>query len=150
MKFAFYKFDFGYIKIGYADGKILSLQKCNIPGSQNQPCALADVAAEQLKEYFAGVRKTFDLPIKLCGTPFQMRVWQQLQKIPYGQTQTYKQIAEAIGKPKASRAVGMANHNNPIAIIVPCHRVIGSNGLLTGYAGGLDFKQYLLNLEKQN
>ncbi len=150
MKFAFYKFDFGYIKIGYADDKILSLQKCNIPGSQNQPCALADVAAEQLKEYFAGVRKTFDLPIKLCGTPFQMRVWQQLQKIPYGQTRTYKQIAEAVGSPKACRAVGMANHNNPIAIIVPCHRVIGSNGLLTGYAGGLDFKQYLLNLEKQN
>ena len=150
MKFAFYKFYFGYIKIGYADGKILSLQKCNSPGSQNQPCALADVAAEQLKEYFAGVRKTFDLPIKLCGTPFQMRVWQQLQKIPYGQTRTYKQIAEAVGSPKACRAVGMANHNNPIAIIVPCHRVIGSNGLLTGYAGGLDFKQYLLNLEKQN
>lgn len=148
MKFAFYKFDFGYIKIGYADGNILSLQKCSNPGSQNQPCALTDKAAGQLKEYFAGVRKTFTLPIKLCGTPFQMRVWQQLQKIPYGQTRTYKQIAEAVGSPNACRAVGMANHNNPIAIIVPCHRVIGSNGLLTGYAGGLDFKQYLLNIEK--
>ena len=148
MKYAFYKFDFGYIKIAYADGKIFSLLFCSNIDKQNQPSDFSNAIYKQLQEYFAKKRKTFDVQFNLKGTPFQMRVWQQLQKIPYGQTQTYKQIAEAIGKPKASRAVGMAIHNNPIAIIIPCHRVIGSNGKLTGYAGGLDLKQYLLNIEK--
>lgn len=148
MKYAFYKFDFGYIKIAYADGKILSLQKCSNIDEQNQPNAFSNAICKQLQEYFTGKRKTFDVQFSLKGTPFQMSVWQQLQSIPYGQTRTYKQIAEAIGSPKACRAVGMAIHNNPIAIIIPCHRVIGSNGKLTGYAGGLDLKQYLLNIEK--
>ena len=148
MKYAFYKFDFGYIKIAYADGKIFSLHFCSNIDKQNQPSDFSNAIYKQLQEYFAKKRKTFDVQFNLKGTPFQMRVWQQLQKIPYGQTQTYKQIAEAIGKPKASRAVGMAIHNNPIAIITPCHRVIGSNGKLTGYAGGLDLKQHLLNIEK--
>lgn len=148
MKCAFYKFDFGYIKIAYADGKIFSLHFCNNVDKQNQPNDFSNAIYKQLQEYFAKKRKAFDVQFNLKGTPFQMRVWQQLQKIPYGQTQTYKQIAEAIGKPKASRAVGMAIHNNPIAIIIPCHRVIGSNGKLTGYAGGLDLKQHLLNIEK--
>ena len=148
MKYAFYKFDFGYIKIAYADGKILSLQTCSNIDEQNQPNAFSNAIHKQLQEYFAKKRKIFDVQFSLKGSPFQMSVWQQLQSIPYGQTRTYKQIAEAIGSPKACRAVGMAIHNNPIAIIIPCHRVIGSNGKLTGYAGGLDLKQYLLNIEK--
>lgn len=103
----------------------------------------------QLKEYFAGNRKSFDIPISANGTEFQIKVWKELQKIPYGKTATYKEIAENIGNKNASRAVGMANNKNPIAIIIPCHRVIGSNGNLTGYAGGINIKKILLNLEKQ-
>ncbi|WP_300729653.1 methylated-DNA--[protein]-cysteine S-methyltransferase [uncultured Bacteroides sp.] len=102
----------------------------------------------QLEEYFAGKRKVFDLPLDMRGTTFQKQVWMALQQIPYGETRSYKQIAEAIGNSKAVRAVGMANHENPFIIIVPCHRVIGTNGKLTGYAAGLDIKRYLLNLEK--
>ena len=102
----------------------------------------------QIKEYLEGKREEFDIPIKLNGTEFQKKVWRELLEIPYGETRSYKQIAEKIGNPKACRAVGMANHNNPIAIIVPCHRVIGTNDKLVGYAGGIDIKQKLLNLEK--
>ena len=102
---------------------------------------------QQLDEYFSKRRKTFTLPLQLNGTSFQTNVWESLQTIPYGQTQTYKLIAEKIGNPKAVRAVGQAIHRNPIPIIIPCHRVIGSNGSLTGYAAGLEIKQYLLHLE---
>ena len=102
---------------------------------------------KQLKEYFKGQRNVFDLPLQMKGTQFQQEVWQALQEIPYGETRTYSDIAVAIGRPKATRAVGMANHCNPLAIIVPCHRVIGKNGSLTGYAGGLEKKQALLALE---
>ncbi len=105
-------------------------------------------AKTQLAEYFAHNRKTFDVPLLLEGTPFQKEVWQALRQIPYGETRTYGDIAAAVHRPKAARAVGMANHNNHIMIIVPCHRVIGSNGSLTGYAGGVDVKEYLLELEK--
>lgn len=101
----------------------------------------------QLEEYFSGKRKTFDLPLNPQGTEFQKRVWQALTKIPYGETCCYKDIAIAIGNPKASRAIGMANNKNPIPIIIPCHRVIGKNGNLTGYAGGLDIKRKLLEFE---
>ncbi len=104
----------------------------------------------QLLEYFSGKRKSFELPLSLHGTEFQMRDWEALLAIPYGETRSYGEIARAIGCPKGSRAVGMANRSNPIAIIVPCHRVIGSNGSLTGYAGknkALDIKEYLLKLE---
>ena len=104
----------------------------------------------QLKEYFAGKRKSFNIPISANGTEFQIKVWKELQKIPYGKTATYKEIAENIGNKNASRAVGMANNKNPIAIIIPCHRVIGTKGDLTGYAGGIKLKKYLLDLEKQN
>jgi methylated-DNA-[protein]-cysteine S-methyltransferase len=106
-------------------------------------------AGQQLQEYFAGRREIFDLPLAPKGTTFQLEVWRALQNIPYGETRSYKDIAAAVGNYKASRAVGMANHHNPIAIIIPCHRVIGSNGRLVGYGGGLDVKDYLLNLEKQ-
>jgi len=106
-----------------------------------------DDAVKQLKEYFAGKRKEFDLKIDLYGTPFQKLVWDSLLTIPYGEIRTYKDIAIQINAPKAVRAIGGANHNNPISIIVPCHRVIGTNGNLVGYGGGLDVKRHLLDLE---
>ena len=100
--------------------------------------------ALQLSEYFAGTRRQFDLPLRLEGTIFQRRVWRELTEIPYGETWSYGQLATRIGKPGASRAVGLANGRNPISILVPCHRVIGANGSLTGYGGGLVRKQWLL------
>jgi methylated-DNA-[protein]-cysteine S-methyltransferase len=110
---------------------------------------LVSVVFDQLGEYFAGDRKNFDFPISLAGTEFQIRVWQQLQLIPYGETISYGKIASKIGNPKASRAVGMANNRNPISIVIPCHRVIGANGNLTGYAAGLKLKKKLLTLEQK-
>ena len=107
-------------------------------------------AERQLTEYFTGQRKAFDLPLAPVGTPFQRSVWQALREIPYGETRTYKEIAEAIGRPKAFRAVGQANNRNPLMIVQPCHRVIGTNGSLTGFAYGTDMKQFLLDLEKTN
>ncbi len=107
-------------------------------------------ARQQLTEYFDGERKEFDLPLSLAGTEFQLRVLDELQRIPYGETTSYGDIAARIGKPKAMRAVGAANGRNPIPIIVPCHRVIGSSGDLTGFGGGLDAKQALLQLEAEN
>jgi methylated-DNA-[protein]-cysteine S-methyltransferase len=106
-------------------------------------------ARDQLEEYFKGERTRFDLELNLQGTVFQKKVWQELVKIPYGETISYGQLANRIGNPKASRAVGMANGKNPIAIIVPCHRVIGKNGSLTGFGGGLEVKKTLLELEQQ-
>ncbi len=102
----------------------------------------------QLSEYLDGKRDSFDIPIKTQGTDFQEKVWNALKQIPYGETRSYKDIAIAIGKPKAMRAVGMANNRNPIMIVIPCHRVIGANGQLIGYGGGLDVKEKLLTLEK--
>lgn len=115
-----------------------------------QTTELLSMATIQLDEYFQGKRTTFSLPFKLTGTPFQLAVWKELQNIPYGQTTSYKEIAQKINKPKAYRAVGMANNKNPLPIIIPCHRVIGSNGKLIGYAGGLKLKNYLLKLEKSH
>ncbi len=101
----------------------------------------------ELEEYFAGTRRQFDLPLDLQGTEFEMRCWRALLEIPYGETRSYGDIARAVGSPKAFRAVGLANRNNPVAIVVPCHRVVGANGGLTGYGGGLDVKEKLLRLE---
>lgn len=115
-----------------------------------QTTELLSMATIQLDEYFQGKRTTFSLPFKLTGTLFQLAVWKELQNIPYGQTTSYKEIAQKINKPKAYRAVGMANNKNPLPIIIPCHRVIGSNGKLIGYAGGLNLKNYLLELEKSH
>ena len=106
-------------------------------------------AQRQLEEYFRGERTRFDLPLQPKGTPFQLAVWRALTEIPYGETASYGDVARAVGRPKAFRAVGMANHCNPIPIIVPCHRVIGSDGRLTGYAGGLEIKRALLELEQK-
>lgn len=113
---------------------------------------LLERTACQLKEYLNGKSEFIQVPVKLRGTDFQMKVWNALKKIPYGQTRSYKEIAMMIEHKKAYRAVGMANNRNPIPIIIPCHRVIGSDGSLVGYAGGMRIKQYLLNLEmkKQN
>jgi methylated-DNA-[protein]-cysteine S-methyltransferase len=102
------------------------------------------MAALQLNEYFAGTRRVFDLALRLDGTPFQQRVWRELTEIPYGETWSYGQLAKRIGNPNASRAVGLANGQNPISILVPCHRVIGADGSLTGYGGGLERKSWLL------
>jgi methylated-DNA-[protein]-cysteine S-methyltransferase len=101
-------------------------------------------ALRQLTEYFAGTRREFDLPLRLRGTEFQKRVWQELTEIPYGQTWSYGELAKRINNPSASRAVGLANGRNPISILVPCHRVIGADGSLTGYGGGLERKRWLL------
>lgn len=106
-------------------------------------------AEHQLKEYFTGSRKTFDLPLDMRGTTFQKDVWEALLAIPYGETRSYGQLAKQLGRPSASRAVGAANGRNPISIVVPCHRVVGSSGKLTGFAGGLDVKARLLDLEKK-
>jgi methylated-DNA-[protein]-cysteine S-methyltransferase len=112
--------------------------------SASEPFA---AACEQLAQYFAGERHEFALPLELAGTPFQQRVWEALRTIPYGETRSYGQIAKQIGRPDRARAVGTANGSNPISIVVPCHRVIGADGSLTGYGGGLDRKRYLLDLE---
>jgi methylated-DNA-[protein]-cysteine S-methyltransferase len=104
-------------------------------------------AADQLKAYFGGELKEFTLELRMSGTPFQRGVWEQLRRIPYGETRSYGELAEALGNAGASRAVGLANGKNPIGIIVPCHRVVGANGSLTGYGGGLDRKQRLLDFE---
>ncbi|MFI1047996.1 methylated-DNA--[protein]-cysteine S-methyltransferase [Streptomyces griseoruber] len=108
---------------------------------------LFGAAEEQLEAYFEGGLKEFTLPLRMAGTPFQRGVWDQLRRIPYGETRSYGELAEFLGNPGASRAVGLANGRNPIGIIVPCHRVVGANGGLTGYGGGLDRKQRLLDFE---
>lgn len=115
----------------------------------DEPDAVLLNARAELEEYFAGERKDFSVPIRPAGTPFQQSVWNALREIPYGDTASYGEIAKRIGNEKACRAVGMANNRNPIAIIIPCHRVIGAGGSLTGYAGGLDKKEFLLELEAQ-
>lgn len=116
------------------------------PGWVREDAAFDDLRT-QLEEYFAGTRREFDVPLNAAGTAFQLRVWAALRQIPYGETASYGRTAAAIGSPTASRAVGLANGQNPISIVVPCHRVIGANGSLTGYGGGLDAKRWLLSHE---
>ena len=123
------------------------LNGTNISPTLIQSHPVLNQAEKQLKEYFLGKRKKFDLELATEGTDFQKKVWSALQRIPYGKTKSYGDIARTIGQPKASRAVGGANNKNPIAIIVPCHRVIGANGDLTGFGGGLSVKEKLLALE---
>lgn len=114
---------------------------------ENEAHPLLNLAEKQLIEYFSGARKTFEIPLAFTGTPFQKAVWGALLAIPYGETRSYGQIARQIGNPTAGRAVGAANGRNPISIIAPCHRVIGASGALTGFAGGLSAKRFLLDLE---
>lgn len=131
-----------YLKIWAKKNKL----SCELKSEENEHLSNGLL---QLTEYFEGRRQAFDLPLVLKGSPFQIRVWEALQQIPFGETKTYKDIAQMIGNPKAVRAVGGANNKNPISIIIPCHRVIGSSGALVGYGGGLDKKELLLNHEKQ-
>ncbi|MCH5276466.1 MAG: methylated-DNA--[protein]-cysteine S-methyltransferase [Desulfovibrionaceae bacterium] len=132
------------------DGRLIMAQfgARREPAWHMEPSPLLRLACGQLREYFAGRLRDFDLPLAPRGTEFQRLVWRALRAIPYGETRSYGQTARAIGRPRACRAVGLANNRNPIAIIVPCHRVIGADGSLTGYAAGLPVKAALLALEK--
>jgi len=145
-----YETPYGIISIKSDGSAITSIKIAGEaePVDRNIADKLTDKAAKQLNEYFASKRKQFDLPLKPHGTNFQLAVWKALVEIPYGETRSYKDIAVAINNPKACRAVGLANNKNPVWIVIPCHRVIGSNGTLTGYGGGLKMKQRLLDLEK--
>ena len=118
-----------------------------LPAATASDDAVLATARRQLGEYFAGERREFDLPLRPAGTPFQREVWDALREIPYGETAGYGELAQRLRRPGAARAVGLANGRNPIAIVVPCHRVIGAAGSLTGYGGGLERKRYLLDLE---
>lgn len=146
-----YKSPIGELMIGEKEGKITHvLFEGSTPPegyALGETPALAE-ANKQLQEYFVGKRKKFDLDLDPCGTEFMRNVWASLQKIPYGETRSYKDMAISIGKDKAYRAVGLANNRNPISIIIPCHRVVGADGSLVGYGGGLDIKTFLLNLER--
>jgi len=152
MKQVYYSYDTPYGKITVVSNgsAVVSLKHENniTPACEKKADAITDMAAKQLGEYFSGKRKEFDVPLAPQGTEFQQRVWSALREIPYGETRSYRQVAEKAGNPKACRAAGSANNRNPIWIIIPCHRVIGTNGSLTGYAGGLDMKRKVLELEK--
>jgi len=149
----YYDTPIGAVGIAEANGRVTHLffegeafpEKDHI---RSETPVLAE-AGRQLREYFAGKRREFDLHLAPAGTEFMLRVWKALQEIPYGETRSYKEIAAAVGNSKACRAVGLANNRNPISIFIPCHRVIGSNGDLIGYGGGLDKKVFLLDLEKR-
>lgn len=136
----------GHLLLQAQDGFITLLERTDLPLCAPQVPVLYQAEAA-LARYFAGELQSFSLPLQPHGTPFQQAVWHQLLQIPYGQTRTYGELAKALGKPGAARAVGMANHRNPISILIPCHRVIGADGSLTGYGGGLDMKRFLLQLE---
>jgi methylated-DNA-[protein]-cysteine S-methyltransferase len=150
MNSLFFDSPLGGLEITEEDGRITGLSFSDKPASENgSGTPVLSEAVRQLDEYFAGKRKAFDLPLALLGTDFQKKVWAALIAIPYGETRSYGEIAALCGNPKAARAVGMANNKNPVAIIVPCHRVIGFNGDPVGYGGGLDKKLFLLELEKK-
>ena len=135
----------------YSDKIDLDELQRRVGGSlYDEPHPLLERAVEQLQEYFAAKRQQFDLPLAPAGTPFQQSVWSALQQIQYGATWSYLELAELLNKPTATRAVGSANGQNPISIIIPCHRVIGKNGTLTGYGGGVERKAWLLELERNN
>ena len=155
-----YKTNIGEITIASENGAITTLKRSDSENPASQipadnasfsllPSELTNKAATQLEEYLARKRQEFDLPIRPKGTAFQRSVWNALTSIPYGETRSYKQIAQMLGNPNACRAVGLANNKNPIWIIIPCHRVIGSNGSLVGYGGGLEMKEQLILLEKE-
>ena len=143
-----YETKLGSVTIVEEDGALLAITTHRTYEGIKQETPLINEAYRQLSEYLLGERKRFDLPLNPQGTVFQQQVWKSLCDIPYGETRSYKQIAEAIGNPKAVRAVGMANNRNPLLIVVPCHRVIGANGKLVGYAAGIEKKEFLLKLEK--
>jgi len=154
MVYVYYSYEtvFGEVIIESDGNSItgLKLSKHTEPTGKKSADRLTDMAAKQLDEYLAGNRTEFDVPLDPHGTDFRRSVWQALCDIPYGQTRSYKQIAQSINNPNACRAVGLANNKNPIWIMIPCHRVIGTDGTLIGYGGGLAMKQKLLDFEKGN
>ena len=143
----------GWVKVRADESAVLSVDFVEAPEDtgtppKDRPAVLAQALSE-LDEYFRGERTSFSLPLRLGGTPFQSRVWDRLLRVPYGRTTTYRALAEAVGNDRATRAVGGANHRNPVSIIVPCHRVVGADGSLTGYGGGLWRKEWLLRHERR-
>lgn len=151
MTYCFFDTEIGRLTIAQKGNAIstIAFGEKVLPGEYKKT-ALSERAYMQLKEYFEGKRKVFDLPLAPEGTEFQLKVWKALMTIPYGHTACYSEIAQAVGNKKASRAVGAANNKNPIVIVIPCHRVIGKDGSLTGYGGGIDIKERLLELEREN
>ena len=165
MNTCFYRSPIGVLKISEINGKITRLclhskektlqesadvmQNQHNHGDCGQPSELLQETCRQLDEYFQGKRTEFDLPLAYAGTPFQESVWRELQKIPYGETRSYEDIAVGIGNPRAVRAVGQANNRNPILLLIPCHRVIHKNGDISGFACGIETKKYLLELERR-
>ena len=143
-----YETALGSVTFVEEDGALLAITTQHTYEGERLETPLIQEAYRQLNEYLIGVRKCFDLPLNPRGTEFQQQVWKALCDIPYGGTRSYKQIAEAIGNPKAVRAVGMANNRNPLLIVITCHRVIGANGKLVGFGAGIEKKEYLLKLEK--
>ena len=139
----------GKIEIRADEGGVCGLL-FHADGEKNDGSEIIAWAQRELEEYFAGRRKIFSVPLSIKGTPFQEKVWKALLSIPYGETRTYGEIAAAIGDKNAARAVGMANNKNPLPVFIPCHRVIGAKGKLTGYAGGLEIKEILLEIEERN
>lgn len=151
-KIFYYKTEIGLIGIAEEDGYISDMVfgSDGPEGAEKGETRLIRMAFDQIEEYLSGKRKVFDLPLMIEGTKFQEKVWNELLKIPYGETRTYGQVAEAVGKPKAVRAIGAANNRNTLPIIIPCHRVVGAKGSLTGYSGGLEAKRKLLEIEEKN
>lgn len=143
----YYQTKIGRIKIAQEGDAIVEINVTDSEKESEKETPLIKKTIKEIEEYFEGKRKFFDIPISIKGTEFQEKVWKALLKIPYGETKSYEDVAKMIGCPKGARAVGMANHNNKIIIIIPCHRVIGKNGKLVGYAGGLPVKEKLLQIE---
>lgn len=148
--FAIYEFPFGFLKIGYEDDEVVLIKKVEDFDDMGQKSSFSDFVFGEITEYLNGTRRNFTFKCNPKGTEFQKRVWAQLCEIPYAETRTYKELAAAVGNENASRAIGNANNKNPIMIVYPCHRVIGSDRKLVGYAGGLDMKKALLQLESEN
>lgn len=148
--FAYYDTALGTLEVGCAGGAVTRLTWVDEPARPHAPTTLSDEAARQVRQYLAGARQTLDLPVRLTGTDFQIAVWRALAEIPYGRTRTYGEIARALGKPGAARAVGAAAGRNPVCLVIPCHRCVGAGGALTGFACGLRRKEKLLALEAKN
>ena len=147
MLYSYFKSPIGLVEIGGTASEVTSLNFVESRRQKAESCPFLDRAAKQIAEYFEGKRRVFDVPISYQGTNFQERVWGRLLRVPFGKTASYQDIARGVGNPLAVRAVGAANGKNPISLIVPCHRIIGSNGRLVGYGGGLWRKEWLLKHE---
>lgn len=144
-----YPCPFGFFHIVEEEDAVVAIDVVKERQEEERPSEVTDWAARELHEYLEGERRAFTFPYRLVGTPFRLQVWKELEKVPYGETTTYKRLTEAIGRPGAYHAVGGAVGANPLGIVVPCHRVIGTNGSLTGYAWGLPMKEALLELERR-